>query len=228
MAVPSLPRALSVYAHPLGELIQAYHFKMSPIIRLQPHLYFQPGLVSDLQVCISSSPFVISTKMLSKHPKCDMPGTDLLISFFSQNPVFSKSACVYPQNWGHVQPLLTTPTVTPAGIISTLDKAEASQPGFLLLPLARLHSVDHITTCDLLKMEASSCHSSAQTYQGLFPSFSVKVEDPTKYDPRHSSFPVPCFTLLWLDAQVHVDLPCYSLPLPGTVPSLDLCTCYPF
>lgn len=115
------PGLFSIYALPLGEFIQPYHFKMSPVIRLLPHLYLQPGLVSDLQVCISSSPFVISTRMLSKHLKCDRPGTDLLIYFFSQNPVFSKSACVYPQNWGHVQPLLTTPTIPPAGIISTLD-----------------------------------------------------------------------------------------------------------
>lgn len=33
------------------------------------------------------------------------------------------------------------------------------------------------------------------------------------------------FTPLWLDAQVHMDLPCYSLPLPGTLPPLGLCTC---
>lgn len=88
------PGLFSIYAHPLDELIQPYHFKMSPIIRLLPHLYFQPGLVSDLQVCISSSPFVISTRMLSKHPKCDMPGTDLLISFFFLKILFSANLLV--------------------------------------------------------------------------------------------------------------------------------------
>lgn len=53
-------------------------------------------------------------------------------------------------------------------------KADASQPGFLLLPLAPLHSVDHTTTCDLLKMEASSVHSSAQT----FPHSAYKLKIP--------------------------------------------------
>lgn len=130
------PGLFSIYTPSIGDLTQPPGFKC--------HCYKITAkfvLLVWLFLWAPTAHFFISTWMFSKHLKCDMSGSELLIfSHLSCVQLVSKSACVFIFRV-HPAFSLFSPSPLPRRVPSSQPWVKVI--AFLLLPFALFHSVGH-------------------------------------------------------------------------------------